>query len=288
MKGDKKACDVCGNIFVKKKEKHYCCSKKCTNLKSKRKNGQPDNPYAINTLPAQPKFNPPTYVPKIQITRIRPPGTEIEYLFAVRVRYENIVKDLDNNVFPSTIGGGLLAGIVGGVFFPEHAGKLVAGGAVLGAMKSNKDYIDSLIKTAASLGYDKKEIEQMQAFEETAKQELKNAITRKCTELIKETDKHIKQTKKVEKIVNKLKKEGKAIERYFVIHPFARWRYKYWNSKRFAEVSDAIAERCGWTPIWTTSPDKTEIEYIHEMKNYARVEPLLIEGTLTRTLGQNL
>ena len=30
---------------------------------------------------------------------------------------------------------------------------------------------------------------------------------------------------------------------YFVIHPFARWRYKYWQLEKFADVSDAIAAK---------------------------------------------
>jgi len=38
---------------------------------------------------------------------------------------------------------------------------------------------------------------------------------------------------------------------YFVLHPFARWRYKYWDIKRFAKVSDHIARHYGLHPVWT-------------------------------------
>lgn len=76
---------------------------------------------------------------------------------------------------------------------------------------------------------------------------------------------------------------GKEIQStgYFVIHPFARWRYKYWDTKRFAEVSDRLARIYGLQPVWTSSPDKKEIALLHEAAAGCSIKPLLIPGTLS-------
>jgi len=49
---------------------------------------------------------------------------------------------------------------------------------------------------------------------------------------------------------------------YFVIHPFARWRYKYWQAEKFAAVSDAVSERYDLKPVWSSSPATEEQEML--------------------------
>jgi heptosyltransferase-3 len=67
---------------------------------------------------------------------------------------------------------------------------------------------------------------------------------------------------------------------YFVVHPFARWRYKYWQPDRFAAVSDAIAERYGLQPVWTSSPAPDERQALAEAAALCRIPPALIPGEL--------
>lgn len=67
---------------------------------------------------------------------------------------------------------------------------------------------------------------------------------------------------------------------YFVIHPFARWRYKYWQPEKFAAVSDAIAERYGLQPVWTSSPAAEERQALAAAGALCRIRPALIPGEL--------
>lgn len=68
---------------------------------------------------------------------------------------------------------------------------------------------------------------------------------------------------------------------YLVIHPFARWRYKYWETSRFAEVSDRLARQHQLRPVWTSSPDNEEIALLQEAVAGCSIKPLLIPGTLS-------
>ncbi|WP_337833322.1 glycosyltransferase family 9 protein [Geoanaerobacter pelophilus] len=68
---------------------------------------------------------------------------------------------------------------------------------------------------------------------------------------------------------------------FFVVHPFARWIYKYWKFDRFAAVSDAIAERYGLQPVWTSSPAAEEKRLLNEAADLCRTRPVLIAGELT-------
>lgn len=68
---------------------------------------------------------------------------------------------------------------------------------------------------------------------------------------------------------------------YFVVHPFARWRYKYWDIKRFAEVSDYVSRQYGLQPVWTSSPDESEIKLLEAAAVTCAVTPLLVPGTFT-------
>jgi len=68
---------------------------------------------------------------------------------------------------------------------------------------------------------------------------------------------------------------------YAVIHPFARWRYKYWDIDRFIELSDRVAERFHLTPVWTSSPDPEEVALLVAAAGRCVTPPVVIPGTLT-------
>jgi len=68
---------------------------------------------------------------------------------------------------------------------------------------------------------------------------------------------------------------------FFVLHPFARWIYKYWKFDRFATVSDAIAERYGLQPVWTSSPAPEEKRLLADTAGLCRIHPVLLGGELT-------
>lgn len=81
--------------------------------------------------------------------------------------------------------------------------------------------------------------------------------------------------------VRQLLEKGEVQHSYFVVHPFARWRYKYWDIKRFAELSDMVAVRYNQVPVWTSSPDPEEVEQLESAAAHCSVPPLLIPGTCT-------
>lgn len=68
---------------------------------------------------------------------------------------------------------------------------------------------------------------------------------------------------------------------YVVLHPFARWRYKYWDTRRFAEVSDHIVRNFGLRPVWTSSPDAEERRQLFEAADACACTPHLIAGTFS-------
>jgi heptosyltransferase-3 len=77
-----------------------------------------------------------------------------------------------------------------------------------------------------------------------------------------------------------LEKRG-AETPFFVVHPFARWIYKYWRFEGFAAVSDQIFERYGLRPIWTSSPSAEEKKQLVEAAGICRHKPVIIGGELT-------
>lgn len=77
-----------------------------------------------------------------------------------------------------------------------------------------------------------------------------------------------------------LRREGVAGP-FFVIHPFARWRYKYWVADRFAKVSDEIAGEYDIRPVWTSSPDPEEVRRLREASALCRIRPVLCAGEFT-------
>jgi heptosyltransferase III len=79
-----------------------------------------------------------------------------------------------------------------------------------------------------------------------------------------------------------IKKEVLLVpSQFFVVHPFARKQYKYWKAESFAEVSDAIVERYGLTPVWTSSPAETEKEMLLSAVQKCRHRPAIIAGELS-------
>ena len=82
------------------------------------------------------------------------------------------------------------------------------------------------------------------------------------------------------KVISKLA-DNNLSDPYLVIHPFARWRYKYWEISRFCEVSDFLARAHGLQPVWTSSPDPEEIALLQTAATGCRIKPLLIPGTLS-------
>lgn len=69
--------------------------------------------------------------------------------------------------------------------------------------------------------------------------------------------------------------------KYFVLHPFARWRYKYWDIERFIELSDQLAVSYRLTPVWTSSPDPEEVALLLAAAARCTTPPVVIPGTLT-------
>ncbi len=67
---------------------------------------------------------------------------------------------------------------------------------------------------------------------------------------------------------------------FAVVHPFARWDYKYWRAEGFAEASDYIHEAYGLDMLWTSSPDKAEIKLLREAAALCKYPPKLCPGLL--------
>lgn len=82
------------------------------------------------------------------------------------------------------------------------------------------------------------------------------------------------------KVKGVLEEQG-AYGPFFVVHPFARWIYKYWWPDGFAAVSDKIYERYGLHPIWTSSPLAEEKEQLASAIEICRHRPTIIAGDLS-------
>jgi heptosyltransferase-3 len=75
--------------------------------------------------------------------------------------------------------------------------------------------------------------------------------------------------------------ENKGVAKpFFVIHPFARWRYKHWQMEKFVMVSDTIVERFQMQPVWTSSPDLSEKAALAHAATLCRIRPMLFPGEL--------
>jgi len=65
---------------------------------------------------------------------------------------------------------------------------------------------------------------------------------------------------------------------YFVIHPFARWEYKFWPMESFVRLSDEIARKYGLIPVWTAAPAPRECELLEQYASQCRYPPIRIPG----------
>jgi heptosyltransferase III len=65
---------------------------------------------------------------------------------------------------------------------------------------------------------------------------------------------------------------------YFVIHPFTRGAQKNWRMEHFAAVSDAVSERYGLTPVWTSSPSAEEVKLLEQGSSLCRIKPVAMAG----------
>lgn len=68
---------------------------------------------------------------------------------------------------------------------------------------------------------------------------------------------------------------------FFVLHPFARWIYKYWSLDKFAALSDSVAKTYGLFPVWTSSPGPGERELLSRTVELCEVQPAAAPGILT-------
>ena len=66
--------------------------------------------------------------------------------------------------------------------------------------------------------------------------------------------------------------------KYFVIHPFARWEYKFWPLESFVRLSDEIAHNFGLIPVWTAAPAPRECELLEQYTAQCRYQPISIPG----------
>lgn len=83
------------------------------------------------------------------------------------------------------------------------------------------------------------------------------------------------------KVKYQLAAAGISTNRYFVVHPFARWAYKLWHAGHFAAVSDWIAAEYNLRPVWTSSPDADECTMLDQAIAATRVQPAVFRGNLS-------
>ena len=80
-----------------------------------------------------------------------------------------------------------------------------------------------------------------------------------------------------DKVREELGREG-VTKPFVVIHPFARWQYKFWSFEKFAQTSDLLVEHYGLTPVWTSSPSPQEIQELERAAGYCSHPPILLPG----------
>jgi heptosyltransferase-3 len=68
---------------------------------------------------------------------------------------------------------------------------------------------------------------------------------------------------------------------YFVVHPFARWDYKFWPLESFVKLSDTIARQTGLIPVWTASPASSELALLGQYVPQCSLPPVTVKGTLS-------
>ena len=81
-----------------------------------------------------------------------------------------------------------------------------------------------------------------------------------------------------EKVRRLLKKSG-AVD-FVHVHPVARWLFKCWDSKRFAQIVDWLENEMKLRVVVTASPDPLEIDRVEEIVSACRFTPLDLSGML--------
>jgi heptosyltransferase-3 len=81
--------------------------------------------------------------------------------------------------------------------------------------------------------------------------------------------------KKLEIFDNNLKID--LPKNYVLIHPVAKWKFKYWERDRFAKVIDYIKSK-NYEVILTSSPNEYEKKYLNDIYSLCGKKPLLYPG----------
>ena len=84
--------------------------------------------------------------------------------------------------------------------------------------------------------------------------------------------------KKLEIFDNNLKID--LPKNYVLIHPVAKWKFKYWERDRFAKVVDYIKSK-NYEVILTSSSDEYERKYLNDIYSLCEKKPLLYPGKFT-------
>ena len=83
-------------------------------------------------------------------------------------------------------------------------------------------------------------------------------------------------------IKNKISQNLNLSQPYCVFHPFSRRETKLWNVEGFANLADYYSKR-GLNVIFTSGPEKEEIDYLEKIENNCN-EPVLNLGGKTQLL----
>jgi heptosyltransferase-3 len=84
--------------------------------------------------------------------------------------------------------------------------------------------------------------------------------------------------KKLEIFDNNLKLD--LPKNYILIHPVAKWKFKYWERDRFAKIIDYIKSK-KYEVILTSSPNEYEKSYLNDIYNLCKNKPILYPGKFT-------
>ncbi|WP_200763505.1 putative lipopolysaccharide heptosyltransferase III [Nitrosophilus alvini] len=77
-----------------------------------------------------------------------------------------------------------------------------------------------------------------------------------------------------------LEKTKKFKKNFIVLHPVAKWQYKFWEIDRFAKIIDYLIEN-NQKVIITGSPNPKELAIIDEIISIAKHKPVNLAGQLT-------
>jgi heptosyltransferase-3 len=83
------------------------------------------------------------------------------------------------------------------------------------------------------------------------------------------------------RVVQRALQEGQQTKPYIVMHPFARWDYKYWPLENFVRLNDQLFETFGLRCVWTSSPSPDELVLLEKYAGLCRHKPVTIPGSLS-------